>query len=484
MDDDHVETPATPSEDDALIAALRTLFHSLADEYMEMIKSMEGTTTVHDKRKEELGKCKEKLDKLDEGVKQAGTKLENLEQDGPTTAKEKHLATLKVLQVLVQNMNTASEALTLIDRAQESQRQPSDKQKSLIERTQAFEKSLSELKQSKREDDEVTNLRDENARYKAALEEAKKREKEVSESLSKLLEKQSGGNSDAMNSITELGMRITQLKEKRDSTAKLLEQERQKITQLEKEKDGAVESLRQERQKITQLEQERDSTVKSLEQEHKKVKKLDKSKKKLEQSLKQSNPQNHELDNVTETLWRIVGLKEGVSPKPRLEALQQQAFKVASEFKTDKVRLELLLKKEAPSKLEMEEVKKRADELNKEIERFSSENANLQQKIRALMIRLHEWNGTVSTGPFAYPHTMLFLPRPDCDGVYEAYNQGYPCYFLSDESTAFREQIRDNEPVIGTLLLEPEPHIAKAGNKFKLAPGEKYWLCTCAAINS
>ena len=143
-----METPATPSEDDAVIAALRTLFHSLADEYMEMIKSMEGTTTVHDKCKEELGKCKEKLDKLDEGVKQAGTKLENLEQDGPTAAKEKHLATLKVLQVLVQNMNTASEALTLIDRAQESQRQSSEKQQSLIERTQAFVKSLSELKQS------------------------------------------------------------------------------------------------------------------------------------------------------------------------------------------------------------------------------------------------------------------------------------------------------------------------------------------------
>ena len=518
-DDDDTDTPATPSDDDSASATLRTLYHSLADEYSELIKFMRGATTAHDdKCKEELDKCKEKLDKLDEGVKQAGAMLDDLERSGPANAKEKHLATLKVLQVLVQNMNTASEVLTLIDRAQESQQQPREKQKSLIERTQAFEKSLSELKQSKRDDDdvrelraEVKKLRDENTRYKADLEEAKKI-KEVSESLNKLLEKQSGGNSDIMSTVAELRVRITQLKEERDGAMELLEQERHKITQLQEERDSAVESLEQERQKITQLEKERDSTVKSLEQERQKITQLEKERDGAVESLEQEHQKVTQLEqersdavksleqerkklkklkkadsllkSATETLRQIIKLKEGVSSQPVLSALQSQAFDVASEFKKQKEELESLIKSEAPSKLEIEEMKTRVKELNKEIERVSSENANLQQKIRALMIRLHEWNGTVSTGPFAYPHTMLFLPRPDCDGVYEAYNQGYPCYFLSDESTDFREQIRDNEPVIGTLLLDPEPHIAEPGNRFKLAPGTRYWLCTCAAFNS
>ena len=394
-DDDGVGFVVAQCEnEDPEFAALRKLYHTMADEHREMIKSMRGATTVHHDR------CKEQLDKLDKSVEQATTLMEGLKQtisqSGPITAKEKHLATLKVLQVLVQSTNTASEALRLVDRAQESQRLLSEKQKVLNERTQAFEKSLSELKQSKREDDEVRNLRDdvrklkdEVTRYKADLEEAKKREKEVSESLSKLMESTQTLNEDCQK-VGELQQRL-------------------------KETDSLAESRRRT------------------------------------------------IDGVTETLRRIA--KHGGGSLYRdLHALQQQANNVA------------------------DELKKQNEQLHKEIERIGSENASLRQELElvpgAPKPRPNVWNGTVSTGPFAYPHTMLFLPRPDCDGVYEAYNQGYPCYFLSDESTAFREQIRDNEPVIGTLLLEPEPHIAKAGNKFKLAPGEKYWLCTCAAINS
>lgn len=459
--DDNASLSAAPSDNEAAgLESLRVLYHRMADECRGMIKSVQSDTATHHSQ------CREQLDTLDRDMEEMDAMMGDLEhlmeQKGRDLSREKHVTALRMLQRLVRETAATSKARELIDAAKESQRLLSEKQKVLREHTQAFEESLSLLRLKQGDDAEVRTLRAENAQYRAELEEAKRREKEISESLMRMKETTQRLNEDM----------VRQREEQRENTELLssISELRVMTTTLEEQRDSAI--------------REREDIVRSLEQEQRRVRELEAD---MQNTKSQLDSQRHTLDGVAETFRRIVNQGKGKGTHYRdLSALQRQALDVAEKLAKRIVDLESSFTGPVAPGREVDALMARARELNEENERLKADNAGLRQDIEFLtrgVPNTNTWNGAVSSGPFAYPHTMLFLPRPDCDGVYEAYNRGHPGYFLSDEiSSEFRDQIRNSEPILATLLLNPEAHTAEAGNKYKLAPGTRYWTCTCAAV--
>ena len=475
------------------VDSLRVLYYKMANKCQSMLSSMKTEIAGH------YDRCKAQLDELVKEVNELEKMLNDangmVDKDN-CTPKEKHLAAMRVLQRLVQGKAMATRVHDLIATAEEAQVHLAEKQEALKKDTKNFEQTLSTLKGTRGDDKEVNALRAENAQLKAKLEESKRKleesKRKLEESKRKLEESRREEDEDAFSLVKIESERFKTENEELKKELEKSKKELEKSQRKENEISRSLETMKETTQKLqedldeqrnaqerrSQAERERNELVQTLASERQKLRILEADKKKFE-SLSES--QRHKIESVTESFRRVV-MHGGESPHRDLSGLQNQAVRVAQSMnqKIEELRLGIDL----PPGHETDALRTTIHEQGETIKRLENTNARLLQDLEMMKgssPSMNRASSKVSMGPFRPPHIMLFLPRPECDGVYEAFNRGYPGYFLSeDSSSVFTAQIRNREPIVATLVMDPEPHTAEEGNRYKLASGTRYWLCTCA----